>query len=84
MYDNEITDEPIDFTEVDVEDLEEYAEVPELVAAYDPSILDDIEEMVADYDEFLFRDEPGLTYLSDENVSLDLTDQIDWDSVDYE
>lgn len=67
---------------------DEYAEDPELLESFDPSVFEDAAEMADDFDVFYSQarlDNDGdVTLLSDEDVSLDLTDQIDWDSIDYE
>lgn len=70
-------------TDEDVENFED----PEVLDTYDPSLFDDVEEMVADFADDLFystaRDDDG-EYWVEETFSLDLTDEIDWDSIDYE
>ena len=70
----------------DIEFDDEDIENSDLVDTFDPSVYDDITEMVQEYEDDIFytTGKIGDQYWVEEKWSQDITDQIDWDSLDYE
>lgn len=54
----------------------------DVVMSFDPSTWDDVEEMVVDFDSDLFYTVEK--FEDPDDISLNLVDQLDWDSLDYE
>lgn len=65
---------------------EDFQEDPEMLEAFDPELFADAAEMADEFGVFGDDEDSGrdFTLLADEEISMDLTDQIDWDAIDYE